>query len=59
MSREKDDIFSISVTELLLIIMFALLIVMILLNSTMQTKIDEQKEAVGQYEAGSDPTFSV
>lgn len=50
MSRNKDDIFSISVTELLLIIMFALLIVMILLNATTQTKLDEQKGMVVQYE---------
>lgn len=50
MRKDNNDIFSISVTELLLIIMFALLIVMILLNATTQSKLDEHKYVVDQYE---------
>lgn len=50
MSSSKDDIFSISVTELLLIIMFALLIVMILLNSELRSEVDEQKNVVQQFD---------
>lgn len=50
MSQSKDDIFSISVTELLLIIMFALLIVMVLLNVTMQEQLDESEKVEAQYQ---------
>lgn len=50
MSSSKGDIFSLSVTELLLIIMFALLIVMILLNSELRSEVDEQKNVVQQYD---------
>lgn len=50
MSSRKDDIFSISVTELLLIIMFALLIVMILLNSELKSEVDEHKNVVQQFD---------
>ncbi|WP_422449537.1 MULTISPECIES: hypothetical protein [unclassified Endozoicomonas] len=38
MQQERSDVFSISMIELLLIIMFSLLIVMVLLNSNLQKK---------------------
>ena len=40
MQKERSDVFSISMIELLLIIMFSLLIVMVLLNSTLKKKQD-------------------
>jgi hypothetical protein len=49
-SSRKDDLFSISVTELLLIIMFALLIVMILLNTELKNEVNEQKNVVQQFD---------
>ena len=49
MSSRKDDLFSISVTELLLIIMFALLIVMILLNTELKNQVDEQSNVMQKF----------
>ncbi|QYK05836.1 hypothetical protein [Shewanella zhangzhouensis] len=49
MSKDKDDVFSISVTELLLILMFALLIVMILMNSTLTRDLSTAREQEQNY----------
>jgi predicted nuclease with TOPRIM domain len=49
MSEKQDDIFNMSVTELLLIIMFSLLVAMVLLNSTLQGKVDEHAKDSQEY----------
>jgi uncharacterized coiled-coil protein SlyX len=49
MSTSKDDVFNISVTELLLIIMFSLLVAMVLLNSTLQEEVEANKETFDEF----------
>lgn len=49
MSEKQDDIFNMSVTELLLIIMFSLLVAMVLLNSTLQDKVDKNEKDSQEY----------
>jgi len=49
MKSSKDDVFNISVTELLLIIMFSLLVAMVLLNSTLQKEVEAKKETFEEF----------
>jgi predicted nuclease with TOPRIM domain len=49
MKSNKDDVFNISVTELLLIIMFSLLVAMVLLNSSLQKEIETKKEIFEEF----------
>ncbi|ARD45112.1 hypothetical protein [Colwellia sp. PAMC 21821] len=49
MATKQDDVFNLSVTELLLIIMFSLLVVMVLLNSTLSEEIEKKREASKEY----------
>jgi uncharacterized coiled-coil protein SlyX len=49
MKSTKDDVFNISVTELLLIIMFSLLVAMVLLNSSLQKEVEAKKETFEEF----------
>ncbi|MEP1448929.1 MAG: hypothetical protein ABJK37_22685 [Paraglaciecola sp.] len=49
MKSSKDDVFNISVTELLLIIMFSLLVAMVLLNSSLQKEVETKKETFEEF----------
>ena len=49
MKSSKDDVFNISVTELLLIIMFSLLVAMVLLNSSLQKEMAAKKETFEKF----------
>jgi uncharacterized coiled-coil protein SlyX len=49
MQSTKDDVFNISVTELLLIIMFSLLVAMVLLNSSLQKEVEAKKETFEEF----------
>lgn len=49
MSEKQDDIFNLSVTELLLIIMFSLMVAMVLLNSSLQEEVDENEKDTKEY----------
>jgi predicted nuclease with TOPRIM domain len=51
MSTKQDDVFNVSITELLLIIMFSLLVAMVLLNSTLQEEVDEKEKVSQEYKA--------
>lgn len=50
MALRKDEVFNISVTELLLIVMFALLIVTILLNSQLMDENAELEKSISQFD---------
>jgi uncharacterized coiled-coil protein SlyX len=49
MSNSKDDVFNISVTEILLIIMFSLLVAMVLLNSSLQEEVETNNETFDEF----------
>jgi DNA repair exonuclease SbcCD ATPase subunit len=49
MKSSKDDVFNISVTELLLIIMFSLLVAMVLLSSSLQKEVAAKKETLEEF----------
>jgi len=49
MASKQDDVFNISVTEILLIIMFSLLVVMVLLNSTLSEEVEKSRENSDEY----------
>jgi ABC-type transporter Mla subunit MlaD len=49
MSAKQDDVFNVSVTEILLIIMFSVLVAMVLLNSTLQEEVDAKEKVSKEY----------
>lgn len=49
MAAKQDDVFNLSVTELLLIIMFSLLVVMVLLNSTLNEEVEKSRKISNEY----------
>jgi hypothetical protein len=49
MKNNKEDVFNISVTEILLIIMFSLLVVMVILSSSLQKEINENKSNIKDF----------